>query len=259
MAESPPAPAAAPTSLSEYTGYYRQHTSAWSITAGLERLFDGRRVTEAGGRLVLGSLLGDVPDTLEALGEDRFRTGNGPGADVVFLRSPQGAVTGLATWDSENIRAGNYERSSRLAAWAPLLVLVLSIPLMLSTLLVIPIRSGIAWARRRGSVEDPWARWLPALAVLSLVGAAMVLGVGVSQPDGLLVLASPGATAVGFWALTSLFALLSGASLLVTTTGLVRGPARLARTYSFLVALSCVAVAIFLATWGVLGLRTWTW
>lgn len=259
-----PAATVAPEGLaipSEYAGLYRPTASPSSLAAGVERLFGGRRVSLADGRLVVGSFLGGPSDTLTALGGDRFRTEDAPDADVVFLRDGDGEVAGLVTWDPANIRSGNLVRSSAVVVWGPLAALALGLPLLLAGLVVAPVRSLLRRVRGRPARESAWARRLPVLAALSLVAAAGILVVGVSGPDGLLALGSPGPAAVGFWAATWTFAAFSVAALVVTGVALIRqrGPGRAARAWSFAVALACTTVLLFLTTWGVIGLRTWAW
>ncbi len=251
-------PGADPT---DYVGVYRPTAAPSSLWAGIERLFGATRVDVVGGRLVVAHLLGGPADTLTALGGDRFRTRDAPVADAVFLRDDDGRVEALVTWDPSNIRSNNLARSSAAAAWAPLVGLVLSLPLLLVGLVAAPVRSLVRRVRGRPARGSAWARRLPPLAALALVAAVGVLFVGVSGPDGLLALGRPGPAAVGFWVGTWLFAALSIAALGVTVVALVRerGPGRGARFWSFTVALACTTMLWFLATWGLVGLRTWAW
>jgi hypothetical protein len=102
-------------------------------------------------------------------------------------------------------------------------------------------------------------RWLPVAAVLSLVAAVVVLVAGVAGRDAVEVLGRATLASVGFWALAWAFALLSPAALLVTGHALVRRPAihRGVRIHSFLVALACTTLALYLTSRGIIGLRSW--
>jgi CubicO group peptidase (beta-lactamase class C family) len=268
-----PAPAApGPEALVEgaspeaYAGTYRQSTSSWSLTAGVERLFDVQRVTATeDGRLALSPLLGGEATVLVPAGGDLFRRGGEAWPSAVFLRAePEDRATGLRTWDPENLRAGNHQRVSALRAWLPLAGFLLALVLVVTALLALPVRAVGSRLRKSPTRRGRWERALPTLAVLSLVGAIAALVFGVSGEDGLLVLGRPGLPAIAFFVLTWAFALLSPAALAVTAHALLRRrspgwPTRLARLHALLVALACTTLAIHLATWGLIGLRTWAW
>lgn len=265
--EPAPAVEAAPDQAA-YGGLYRQSTASWQLTAGVERLFDVQRVSVAEGALTLSPLLGGPPRTLLLAGGDLFRTGEWSEPSMVFLRSGGGdAATGLRTWDPENLRAGNYQRVSAPGAYLPLAIFLLSLLLAVSALLVAPVHGVAALLRRTGPGGPPAVprrvHALPLLAVVSLVAAAVALGIGVSGEDGLLALGRPSVPAVAYWLLTWTFALLSAAALIVTARELRRPPpgiaARLALGHSFLAALACAALVLYLADWGWLGLRTWAY
>ncbi len=255
----PPETPRAPSDRADYTGFYRQRTSNWKVTSGIERLLDVQRVEAAGGGLIFAPLLGDVPDTLLAVEADLFRHPEQTVPGVVFLRDARGEVTGLRTWDADNLRAGNYERTTALAAYAPPIVLVGCLLLMVSALVVAGARGLLAVTRRRSVRGGGWVRWLPPTAVLALVAALAVLVLGVGSGDAVAVLGRPTGTAVGFWLLLLCFAVLSLGALAVTVRALFKhsGPGRGVRVYAFLVALACTVVAAHLASWGLIGLQTW--
>jgi CubicO group peptidase (beta-lactamase class C family) len=261
-----PAPRVRGVSLETYAGHYRQSTSSWSLTAGIERLFDVQRVTVTDdGRLALAPLLGGDSAVRVPAGGDLFRQVGEPWPSAVFLRGDgDDPATGLRTWDPENLRAGNYQRVSALRAWLLLASFLLALVLVVTALLALPVRAVASLLRRSPSPRGRWERTLPTLAVLALVGAVVTLVLGVSGEDGLLALGRPGLPAVAFWLLTWAFALLSPAALLVTARGAwrhgsPRWPTRLARLHALLVALACTTLASYLATWGLVGLRLWAW
>ena len=206
-------------------------------------------------------MLGDVPATLVAGGGDLFRPPDLAVPTVAFLRDEHGAVSGLRTWDAENLRAGNYERVPALRAYAPLVALPLALLLIASALLVGLVRAAAALAGRRAG-EGRWVRWLPTLASAAFVAAVLSLAVGLSGDGDLAdVLGRPTGTAVGFWALSWLFGALSVGALVATVHALVRRPdlGRLARGHAFAVALACGVWTATLASWGLLGVRTWAY
>ena len=250
-----------PADLSGYAGLYRPTAAPWSLTAGVERLLTGQRVDVVDGRLVVSPFPGGPSDTLIRVAGDRFRTGEGAAADVVFLRDDGGEMVGLVVWDAANIRVGNLVRSSPAAAWASLGALAVSVPLLLGGLVVAPVGSVVRRARRRPRMGSRWAPRLPPLAALSLVAAAGCLVAGVTGPTGALALGRPGPASVGFCLATVAFAGLSVAALGLTGKALVRegGPGGAARWWAFAVALACTTILVFLLRWGLVGLRTWTW
>jgi hypothetical protein len=97
---------------------------------------DVQRVRVTDGKLAFAWLLGDEGVTLLTAGADRFRRLAETEPGVVFLRDARGEVTGVQAWEADNIRAGNYERTTVFRAYAPLLVLLLCLVLVLSTLVV---------------------------------------------------------------------------------------------------------------------------
>ncbi|GAB5519086.1 MAG: hypothetical protein RhofKO_13370 [Rhodothermales bacterium] len=263
LADGHPAPmvpdAVSLSNPESYAGVYRQSTSNWQLTAGLERLFDVQRVHVEGERLVLAPVLGDLPDTLVTAGGALFRSTDFATPTAVFLSDDNGTITGLRTWDAENLRAGNYERVSPFRAYAPLVVLPLALVLMVSALLVGLVRALVSLFRRQAS-PGRWVRWLPFLAVAAWIASVLTLVVGLSgNGDIAEVLGQPSKTAVGFWVFTWLFAALSIGALGVTLHALIRKPelGRFARGYAFAVALACVVWVSTLVSWGLLGLRTW--
>lgn len=268
----PPAPGAdAAPDPTAYAGLYRQSTSSWQLTAGIERLFDVQRVAVEEGRVTLSPLLGGPSRPLLPAGGDLFRDDDRSEPSVVFLRGGVGEVSGLRTWDPENLRTGNYERTSAPGSYLPLAIFVLALLLAVSALLVAPVRGVAVLVRRFGgpAPAGPPRRvhGLPLLAVLSLVAAAVALMIGASGEEGLLALGRPSAPAVAYWLSSWTFALLSVTALSVTACALRRPPravagrlaARLALGHSFLVALACVALVLYLAHWGWIGLRTWAY
>ncbi|HMB92321.1 MAG TPA: serine hydrolase domain-containing protein [Rhodothermales bacterium] len=261
---APMPPEVVPLSLAElaaYEGVYSQRTSNWQLTSGVERLLDVQQVRVTDGKLVLAPLLGDVPDTLITAGADRFRQPGEAEPDVVFLRGARGDVTGLRTWDADNLRAGNYERTTLLRSYAPLITLILCLLLLLSVLVVSLFRGAAALWGKRSSDQGAWARWLPALAAFTFMVAVVVLVAGVGNGDAVEILGRPSATAVGFWALMWAFAILSLGALIVTVRALFKRPetGRVVRVYAFLVALACMTLTVYLASWGFIGLQTWTY
>ena len=267
-----PEPAGAPE---DYAGLYRQSTSSWSLAAGFERLFDVRRVAVSDDpsdphRLTVAPLLEEPSESLVPAGGDLFRAQSWAidrrEPTAVFLRDGEGRVTGLATWDADNLRAGNHERVSAIRAYGPPLAFGLSLLLVATALLVVPLRGlagGVRRLRARPAPETPrGVHALPLLSVLALVGAVLAVVMGASGSDGLLALGRPGLAAVTFWLLTWAFALLSPLALAVAVRGLFLHPPAgwlrwTGRVHSTLVALACTTLAFFLVSWGIAGLRTW--
>lgn len=243
--------------LSDYEGIYRQRTSNWGLTGGFERLLDVQRVRTAGGTLTLAPLLGDVPTRLIPSGADLFRTPRAAEAQAIFLRDGENEVTGLRTWDADNLRAGNYERTAAAAVYGLIALFGLSLLLVVTAPLIALIRGIVGRLRKAERAREPLVTWLPLLAVISLFLAIGVLVVGISGSEGLLALARPSVPSVAFWALTWTFALLSVAALAVTVNALRMAGPRAGRLYSFCVAVSCVLLTGFFAWSGIIGLRPW--
>ena len=261
--EAPPPPepdSLGAPALAGYEGLYRQRTSNWALTSGIERMLDVQRVAGDGpsGTLTLTpALFGDAPRTLLFAGGDLFRTPDQAEPTVVFVRRG-GEVDGLRTWDAANLRAGTYERVSALQAYALPVIFGLSFVLMLSGLAVGLVRGVAGLLGRRRRDGGVLVRWLPVAAVVALAGAVVSLVAGLVG-DPVAALGRPTAASVGFWALTWVFGALSVAALVVSASALLRRPdlGKVSRGYAAALSLACVTVAATLSAWGLLGLRTW--
>ncbi|MGC1414096.1 MAG: hypothetical protein WA817_02355, partial [Candidatus Acidiferrum sp.] len=178
-----------------------------------------------------------------------FRGEKEPEATTIFVTDPAGEMV-LSGQGLEGFSYGI--RSSILWPYAQIALLVLCIVLMATSLLF-----AIVWILRKlfgamKGVQHLAVRAIPLLATLSFLALFFCTTKLGGADTGKLTLWT-----FGIFALSILFPLLSLYGLLLA----VRVPKSeinaAARIHSFLVSLSCCVLAIFVASWHLIGLRLW--
>ncbi len=181
-----------------------------------------------------------------------------------FRREDQG-VAGAVLMKSEDGRLLAVGRGSIFAqvhpaqAWTGIVGTVL----FLLALLSVPgfaLVWGIRWlCRRMRGVPNLHVRVLPLLAVLSLVAVVVILILANEDTMARMGYRTP--WSVGLWAATWAFAAFSAASLWAALRaglrGEWRGMNRLAYAHSLGVSLIFTITTLYLAYWGIIGIRTW--
>jgi hypothetical protein len=124
---------------------------------------------------------------------------------------------------------------------------------MLSVLIYAPFWLLGGLSRRRRRPQERAIRWWPLIAVLSL--AAMILIVIVSNADAVYRFGNLTVWSSGIFLCTILFAVASLASVIAVWRA--QNVRKWVRRYSVAVALALLIATVYLAYWGVIGLRTW--
>jgi hypothetical protein len=106
--------------------------------------------------------------------------------------------------------------------------------------------------RKMKGVRHLSARYVPLLAVLSLLAAFLILN---EAPDWLL--GTYNIITVGIWLLTWAFAALSVWGLWLSLRSFKLDVNLAVRIHSFLVSIACCGIAGYLAYWHMIGLRLW--
>lgn len=237
--------------LEPYAGFYVSVAPRLEITRFVDRILGVVRVEAGGSTLRTTPVLGDQ-GALLPLGNGRFRAEEDPIATVAFM-DVEGEGRILQAYSS--VLQGSYERVSPLSVRVRWTLSLASLLMMASSLAF-----AVVWVPRRllGGLRDRnlGVRAWPALAVLCLAGAAVLLTLGGADP---MYLGTPTIYSVGFSALTLLFAgaALAGAVSLVRTRrdGMKQG----AWWHALLVTGANLLVAVYLGSHGILGLRFWSY
>lgn len=250
--QKPVVPAAAPVAAfaSDYAGWYEPNAPRQEMTHFLERLVGLTHVSFADGKMNLGSMNGG--SSFLPLGGRLFRylpkEGSPEPAASVALISPNA--------DGVFIHAGTTLK--RIPAWLAITEILLTVFVIL-TLVSVPVYA-LFWviggfiARRRRPAERAM-RIYPLLAVASLVGFVAIFILCAS--DMITRMGNLTAWSAALFLTTLLFA----AAALMSNWAIVRskreGIRRAVRWYSGVVSVALLIVLLYLAWWGIIGLRTW--
>jgi CubicO group peptidase (beta-lactamase class C family) len=234
--------------LEKFTGYYAPGAPRAQLLAFVEDLSGGLRIRVINGQLTRSSLFGK-PEPLIPVGKHFFRGEKEPEATSIFVADNAGQMV----LSSQGIDGFSYgERTSVAWTYARIALLVLCVVLMATSLLF-----AIVWIVRKlfGGMKDAQhlsVRAIPLLATVCFVALIFCFTKLGGADTGKLT----GWTA-GIFVLSLLFPLLSLYGLFLA----VRVPKSEihngARIHSLLVALACCVVAIFVASWHLIGLRLW--
>ncbi|HEY3705107.1 MAG TPA: serine hydrolase domain-containing protein [Terracidiphilus sp.] len=244
-----PAPAAMPSFVADYAGWYEPDSPRQELTHFLERIAGLTHVSFADGKMTLKGMNG--PSNFAPVGGRFFRylpkEGSPEPAASAALITPNA--------DGTFIYAGNVlKRVPTVVALAEIALTgfvalaVVSIPIYAVFWMI-----GGFIPRRRRPAERAM-RIYPLIAVASLVAFCGIFVV--SSGEILTRLGNVSVWSVALMVTTLLFA---GAVLMsswaVITAG--AGVRRWVRWYSGVVALALMIAVVYLAWWGIIGLRTW--
>jgi CubicO group peptidase (beta-lactamase class C family) len=234
--------------LEKFAGYYAPRAPRSQLLAFIGDLSGGVRIRVLHEQLTHSSLFGK-PEPLLCVGKSLFRDEKEPEATSVFLTDSAGHMV-LSSQGMEGFSYG--ERTTIAWTYARIVLLVLCVVLMATSLLF-----AIVWILRKlfggmKDVEHLAVRAIPLLATLSLVALVFCFTKLGGADTGKFTVWT-----AGIFALSILFPLLSLYGLLLS----VRVPKSEihggTRVHSLLVALACCVVAIFIASWHIVGLRLW--
>ena len=243
-----PVTALPPADLQSLAGFYAQRAPRSQMLAFLDDLAGGIHIRVRDNQLTRSSMFGK-PETLLPAGKNLFRAEKEPEATTLFFTDDSGRVAFTAAGDANVSYA---VRTSPLWPYARIAILLLCFALMLSSL---PF--ALIWLARKllgkmKGVQHLAVRIVPLLAVLSLA----IIPFCFNALHGTAI-GTANALTIGIYMATILFALLSlfglFLALRVPKSEIHRG----VRIHSLLVSLACCVVALFFASWGLIGLRLW--
>jgi len=244
--EPPPKPArtVAADVLRGYEGYYRDLSPRNGFMRPLQYLTDGRTVRLDGDHLVLSRDFG-ASEPLVAVEDTLFRRERELDASLAFTTDELGraVLTGPGLYA---------ERADR---W-PVTLVRLGLGLSALFAVVAPVAASARWlrTRRRGSRPASFAGlglvWWAGLALLASMAWALA-GAGVTD------LGIPSRRAQLLYAATLAYPVIALLALMLAGVGWWRGPRRAYAALATAAGLSHAALALYLAVWGLVGLRTW--
>lgn len=242
---------AVPVSLAaeSYAGWYQPDSPRQEMMRFMEKLTGLSRVTFQGGQMHLRGL--GAPSNFVPVSDRLFRFVPKEGAPEpvasAALLSPNA--------EGQFIYAGAVLK--RIPAWMAFTQIGLTALVLLCLIAIVlyaPFWIVGGLIRRRRRPVERGLRLYPLLAVLSLV--AFVAIIMLSSTDAIRLLGTPTASSVGLCLATLAFAALTLLSTwaVVTARPEVR---RSVRWFSGFVSLGLLIALVYLAYWGVIGIRTW--
>jgi hypothetical protein len=252
----PPLPpvAALSASAASYAGWYEPDSPRVQMFYFVERLLGLVRVHFADGKMILSPIAEIKSSVYLPVTGMQFRKlpekeAPYPVATEELLAPPgaQGQFMQVG-WGQSTLR--------RLPSWMAIAEIVLTVGValaMVSVLIYAPFWLLGGLSRRRRRPQERAIRWWPLIAVLSL--AAMAVIVIVSNSDAVYRMGNVTVWSAGVFVCTILFAVASLASAM--SVWRAQNVRKWVRRYSAAVALALMIATLYLAYWGVIGLRTW--
>jgi hypothetical protein len=248
-----PVPAAAPlpADAAEYAGWYEPASPRVEDTQFLGRLLGLYRVRFAGGNLLLSNI-SEIDQPFVPVSGEQFRY-------LPKKDHPEPVATAiLLAPNAEGRFVYLGGTMKRLPTWLAIVEIALVVWFLLafvSILLYAPfwIIGGLI-KRRRRPAERAMRLW-PLIAVLSLL--AFVGLVILSGSDGIARLGHMTIWSFGICLTTLIFAAASLASAVALWLARKKEIRRFVRWFSILVTSALLIATVYLAYWGVIGIRTW--
>jgi CubicO group peptidase (beta-lactamase class C family) len=248
-----PATAALPANAGEYAGWYEPDSPRTSLTAFIEHLAGLSRVRMENGKLLITNL-GGKDETFIPVEGIQFRyapkkDAPEPVATLALLQPKK---------EGRFIQAGAGTTMKQIGMWQAMSEIVLTVFVLLALVSIVIyapfwILGGLMKERRR-PVERGMRVW-PLVAALSLIAAVVI--VILCSADFIARMGNMTGWSVAFFLATILFA----AATVLSAVALWRAPeqgVRLGvRRYSALVTSALLIATLYLAYWGIIGLRTW--
>jgi len=233
--------------LQSLTGYYEPQAPRNQLFSFLDRLTGGFHISLHDGSLFRKNLFGK-PEPIFPVANNLFRSEKDPEATAVFFTAPEGDFV----YSSASIDGTPYAvRISPVWPHTRLVLLCLCLVLMASAVLFAVVWI-IRWLfRKMKGARHLAVRIVPLLAVLTFLVILFAFGTLFDGTED----KSPGA--IILYLATMLFPILSVAALIMALRVPRSEISRGVRIHSLLVSLACCILAVFLASWHLVGLRAW--
>jgi CubicO group peptidase (beta-lactamase class C family) len=248
-----PAAAALPANAGDYAGWYEPDSPRTSLTAFIEHLAGLSRVRMEDGQLLITDL-GGKDETFIPVEGMQFRyvpkkDAPEPVATLALLQPKQ---------EGRFIQAGagtTIKQIGMLQAMSEIVLTVFVVLAMVSIVIYAPfwIVGGLMKERRR-PVEREMRIW-PLVAVMSLLAAVVI--VMLCSADFIARMGNMTGWSVAFFLATVLFAVATVLSAAALWRAPEQGVRLSVRRHSALVTAALLIATLYLAYWGIIGLRTW--
>ena len=243
-----PVYALAPADLQSFAGFYAQRAPRSEMLAFLDELAGGIRIRAINGQLTRSSLFGK-PQPLLPAGKNLFRTEKESEGTTLFVADEAGRMA----FTSASADDVSYAvRTSPVWPYTRIAVLAICAALMLSSVAFAVVWLVFKLIGRMKDVRHLAVRSVPLFAVLSIVLIPFCFNALHGSAIG-----TANVFTIGIYMATILFAFLSllGLVLALRVPKAEIHPA--VRIHSLLVSLACCTLALFFASWGLIGLRLW--
>jgi hypothetical protein len=249
--EPPPTAVVPADRLQAFAGYYEPHTPQFETLRHMDRLLGIQHIAVDGDVLRATSLAGPPKMLIPVNDTGLFRGENDPVATMAFVEEDDERFL-----DGGMLFRGNYRQVPAWLVWGQGAVVVLCLAIMLSAVLFSVIWMPRYLLGRMKRVQHMNVRLLPLVAVLCLAGA-FGLFLASMAGDPIERLGKPTIWSVGFCMLTWIFAMTSIAGFVQAIRARRWDVRPGVRCHALLVSTANVCVLVYLAYWGVIGLRTW--
>ena len=244
-----PVKALALTDLQDLAGLYEQQAPRSQMLAFLEELAGAIRIRVMGGQLTRSSLFGK-PQPLLPAGKNLFRGEKDPEGTTLFFKDDAGRLAFTSAGDDSVSYA---VRTNPIWPYARIALLLLCLALMLSAIPFALVWILLKAIGKMKGVQHLAVRAVPVLAILCLA----VIPFCFNSLSGTAI-GTHNVSTIGIFLATILFPVFSFLGLILAfrvPKAEIHGGVRI---HSLLVSLACCVVAVFLASWGLFGLRLWS-
>jgi CubicO group peptidase (beta-lactamase class C family) len=236
------------SSLKALAGFYAARAPRDQMLSFLDNVFGGIRIRVAGNQLARASMFGK-PQTLLPAGTNLFRAEKEPEATTIFFANESGQMAMTCMGDEPISYA---ERVSPVWPYTRVALLALCGFLMLSSIAFAFVWLLLKLLGKMKEVGHLSVRIVPLLAVLCLLSIPF-LG---NALEGAAI-GTFNVLTFGIFLATMLFPLLSLYGLYLARAVQSSEIHRGVLIHSLVVSLACCIVAVFLSSWGLLGVRLW--
>jgi CubicO group peptidase (beta-lactamase class C family) len=241
-----------PANAQDYAGWYQPDSPRMQLQQFLARLLGLQRISFVGGNLVISGLGGINQPSASPVGGEQFRylPKKGPAEPI--------ATVMLLTPNAEGrfiYLGGTLKRIPAFLAIAEIALVAWFVLAVISIVLYAPFWIFGGLIKRRRPAERAMRLW-PLVAVLSLAG--FVVCFMVAGNDAISRLGHLTVYSAGIFVTTVLYAVACLASAYSLWRARKQEIRRYVRWCSIVVTAALVTAALYLAWWGVIGLRTWS-
>jgi hypothetical protein len=237
-----------PADLQAVAGHYEPQAPRNQLFVFMDQIMGGFDISAGDASLVTKGLFGK-PKTLYPVGKNLFRGEKDPEATSVFFAGPDGENAYSAAGSVDGMLYG--VRISPIWPYARLVLLCVSAILMASAILFAIVWILLWVFRKMKRVQYLSVRVVPLLAVLTFIAIPFAF------PSLIGGMGEKNFGAVVVYAATILFPILGVIGVILALRVPKAEISRGVRIHSLLVSLACCVVAMFLASWHLLGLRVW--